>query len=94
MGLSPEFMSALTALAPVFCYLRRMGRRALDAFEEREDGVWVCTRAVLIAGPGGSIRVEKGQTFPPRTVFAGHNDFTAYLASVSVADPPPTTRGR
>jgi hypothetical protein len=61
-----------------------VGRQALGCFEARGDGRWVCVRATLVVGPAGSIPVQKDRTFAPKTVFAGFNDFTAYLESVSV----------
>lgn len=36
----------------------------------------------------GTVAVQKGQSFAPKTVFAGFNDFTSYLASVSVESAP------
>ncbi len=60
-----------------------MGRRALGCFEDREDGGWVCIRATSVTGPTGSVPVRKGQSFAGKTVFAGYDDFAAYLASVS-----------
>ena len=65
-----------------------MVRRALDCFEERESGGWVCIRTTLVKGPVGPIPVQKGQSFAPKCVFAGYNDFTSYLASVSIESPP------
>ena len=65
-----------------------MSRRALDCFEDREDGGWVCIRATSVNGPAGTVAVRKGQTFAPKAVFACFNDFTAYLASVSVESAP------
>ena len=64
-----------------------MGRRALGCFEDREDGSWVCVHAATVAGPAGNITVKKGRSFAPKTVFAGFDDFAAYLASVSVDCP-------
>jgi hypothetical protein len=64
-----------------------MGRRALDCFEDRGDGSWVCTHATTVSGPAGIVPVRQGQSFAPRTVFAGYDDFTAYLARVSVESP-------
>ena len=77
-----------TSFAPAFHYLCRMGRRALDCFEEREDGGWVCIRSTSVMGPAGPIPVQKGQSFAPKCVFAGIDDFTSYLESVSVESPP------
>jgi hypothetical protein len=65
-------------------YLRLMGRIALGCFEERDHGVWVCTKATTVAGPSCTVAVELGRRFTPRTVYAGYNDFTGYLASVAV----------
>ncbi len=65
-----------------------MGRRALGCFEDREDGGWVCIRATSVIGPKGSVAVRKGQSFSRKTVFAGYDDFAAYLASVSVESTP------
>ena len=79
-----EFMRPVTCLRPVLCYLRRMGRRALGFFEDRNDGGWVCIRATTISGPKGDVSVRKGQSFAPKTVFAGYDDFVSYLASVSI----------
>jgi hypothetical protein len=64
-----------------------MGRRALDSFEDRGDGSWVCTHATTVAGPSVTVPVRQGQSFAPGTVFAGYDDFTAYLARVSVESP-------
>jgi hypothetical protein len=38
-------------------------------------------------GPGTTVQVHHGQSFAPRTVFAGYNDFPAYLASISTEMP-------
>jgi hypothetical protein len=76
-----------TSFGLVLRYLCRMGRRALDCFEDREDGGWVCIRATSVMGPAGPIPVRKGQSFAPKTVFAGIDDFPSYLASVSVESP-------
>jgi hypothetical protein len=81
-------MPADTSFVSVSRYLCRMSRRALDCFEDREGGGWVCIRATSVKGPAGTVAVRKGQTFAPKAVFAGFNDFTAYLASVSVESTP------
>jgi hypothetical protein len=65
-----------------------MGRRALGCFEDREDGRWICIRSTVVEGPAGRVAVTKGQSFVPRSVFAGYDDFTSYLASVSIEGPP------
>ncbi len=44
---------------PEFNYLCRMGRRALDCFEDREDGGWVCIRATSVIGTGRAHPREK-----------------------------------
>lgn len=77
-------MLPVTARRPVLSYLGRMGRRALGCFEDRDDGSWVCIRATSVVGPQGSVAVRKGQSFARKTVFAGYDDFAAYLASVSL----------
>jgi hypothetical protein len=64
-----------------------MRRHALDCFEDRDDGSWICTKDTVVNGPVGPVDVERGQSFKPGTVFAGYNDFPAYLASVSVPGP-------
>jgi hypothetical protein len=38
----------------------------------------------VVNGPVGQVQVARGQCFKPGTVFAGYDDFVAYLASVSV----------
>jgi len=67
-----------------------MGRRALDAFELRPDGSWICIRriAVPIRRSAASVDVEIGRSFAPGTAFAGYDDFTAHLAAVAVDAPP------
>ena len=68
-----------------------MARVALGAFEARPDGTWSCTRDVeLTCHQQGQTRifVRAGRVFVPRTTFAGHDDFTAYLQSVSTEAPP------
>jgi hypothetical protein len=65
-----------------------MSRHALDCFEDREDGGWVCIRSTSIMGPAGPVPVQKGQSFAPKTVFAGYDDFPSHLASVSVESQP------
>jgi hypothetical protein len=47
----------------------------------------VCIRATSGSGPSCNVAVELGRRFAPRTVFAGHDDFTGYLASVAVPNP-------
>ena len=64
-----------------------MGRLALDCFEDREDGSCVCIRATSVNGPAGPVTVNKGRSFAPKTVFAGYDDFTACLPSVSIERP-------
>jgi hypothetical protein len=64
-----------------------MRRVALTSFEDRDDGSWVCIKNTVITGPVGQVHVAYGQSFRPGTVFAGYDDFTAYLASVSVPSP-------
>jgi hypothetical protein len=58
-----------------------MGRRALDAFELRPDGSWICIRrvAVPIRQSAAVVDVEVGRSFVPGTAFAGYDDFTARL---------------
>ena len=65
-----------------------MCRLALNCFEDRDDGSWVCIRSTTVNGPAGHVPVLKGQSFRPGTVFAGYNNFTAHLASVSVPSQP------
>jgi hypothetical protein len=69
-----------------------MGRIALGCFEERDHGVWVCIQATTVSGPACTVAVELGRRFAPRTVFAGYNDFTDYLASVAVPNPEENRR--
>lgn len=61
-----------------------MRRLALGSFEDRDDGSWVCFKGTVVDGPAGRVSIARGQTFKPGTVFAGYDDFAAYLASVSV----------
>jgi hypothetical protein len=58
----------------------------LDCFVQQADGSWLCMRDSTI-GSGAAIRVRRGQRFDRGTVFAGHDDFAAYLESVSVEKP-------
>jgi hypothetical protein len=61
-----------------------MVRIALGCFEEQLDGSWVCRKHTAIkASTGQNITVECYERFVPCTTFAGYDDFTAYLASVS-----------
>jgi hypothetical protein len=83
-----EFMPPDTSFVMVFGYHYRMSRRALDCFEDREGGSWVCIRATSVKGPASTVAVQKGQTFAPKTVFAGFNVFTAYLAGMNVESAP------
>jgi hypothetical protein len=62
-----------------------MRRHALGSFEDRDDGSWVCTKDTAVNGPVGSVKVACGQSFKPGTVFAGYEDFTVYLASISTS---------
>lgn len=67
-----------------------MCKLAVNAFESRLDGRWVCikTASVPIPQPGfPCVKVEKGTTFTPQVVFAGHDDFTSYLEAVAVDEP-------
>ncbi len=64
-----------------------MPRIAFTSIEEQSDGRWVCLTDTIIRGQYCAIKMHKGQTFPPRTAFGGYNDFTSYLASVSVDAP-------
>jgi hypothetical protein len=64
-----------------------MPRFALDSIEELPDGRWVCMSDTTISGPRCAVKIQKGQTFRPHTAFAGFNDFTVYLASVSAEAP-------
>ena len=65
-----------------------MGRRALGCFEDRDGGGWICIRETTVVGPAGKVAVHPGQSFTAKTVFAGYDDFTAYLASVAIESPP------
>jgi hypothetical protein len=65
-----------------------MGRRALGCFEDRDGGRWVCIRSTTVVGPAGPVTVQPGQSFALKTVFAGYDDFAAYLASKSVECAP------
>jgi hypothetical protein len=65
-----------------------MVRIALGCFEEQLDGSWVCRRHTTIkALGGGDVTVERDQLFIRGTTFAGYDDFTAYLGSVSEPGP-------
>ena len=88
-----EFMRPATSLRPAFRYLRHMGRLARSCFEDREGDSWVCIRATTVMGPAGPIPVQKGRSFTPKTVFADIDDFTSYLANVSVACAPSAPHG-
>ena len=66
-----------------------MSVQALGAFERESGGDWVCFKKVEVSTPDGgqTVSVTKGARFHPHTVFAGFNDFTAYLESVSIESP-------
>jgi hypothetical protein len=64
-----------------------MARQALGCFEEQSDGRWICVHSIAVIGPFNSVQVQQGQSFADGTVFAGYDDFTAYLASVSIEMP-------
>ena len=69
-----------------------MTKVALGAFESRPDGTWVCARDTELAcrQPGqAAVSVRAGRVFAPRTTFAGYDDFTTYLQSVSAETAPP-----
>ena len=46
----------------------------------------ICVRSTAVKGLACTVSVRVGQSFPPKTAFAGYDDFPAYLASVSVED--------
>jgi len=60
-----------------------VARRALECFEERPDGGWVCRADTSITGRGCVVAVKRGQVFKPGCSFAGYDDFPSFLASVS-----------
>jgi len=64
-----------------------MIRQALECFEELLDGSWVCRKSTVITGLSCNVAVWRGQTFAPHTVFAGYDDFTSYLESISKTVP-------
>lgn len=80
-----------------------MGKQALGAFERQPNGDWACIKDVDISVAPGSIsgtapasttvHVWKGRRFSPHTVFAGFDDFTAYLESICVESPSITPHG-
>jgi hypothetical protein len=60
---------------------------ALDCFEEQSDGSWICCRDTTVTETTGyEIYVARGQVFRTGQAFAGYDDFTACLASVSEAE--------
>ena len=62
-----------------------MVRQALGAFERQDTGDWICFRDTDISiSPTLAVHVSKGTRFAPHTVFAGFNDFTTHLESISV----------
>jgi len=62
-----------------------MTRCAFGSIEELPDGRWRCLRDFVLEGPAGTVAIKLGQTFHPGTVYAGYDNFVAYLQSVSVA---------
>jgi hypothetical protein len=69
-----------------------MSKQALGAFQlDNVSGDWVClkTTAIPIKGTSVNIAVHEGQRFSAHTVFAGHDDFVAYLESIAVEGSPP-----
>jgi hypothetical protein len=60
---------------------------ALNCFEKLRDGSWVCHRDVTIAGMSCTAAVRRGQLFEKGSVFAGYDDFTAYLTKMGSALP-------
>jgi hypothetical protein len=60
---------------------------ALDCFEERSDGSWICRRDTTVTETTGyEIYVARGQVFRSGQAFAGYDDFAACLASASEAE--------
>jgi hypothetical protein len=66
-----------------------MSKQALGAFERQSNGDWTCIKDTSISIVPGwpAVSVRKGMRFAPRTVFAGSDNFTAYLESVGVESP-------
>ena len=65
-----------------------MGRFAFGCIEKQDDGRWICLRATTVPGRFGPIEIKRGQSFQPNSKFGGFDNFTAYLASVSIDSPP------
>ena len=64
-----------------------MAQRALGCFEQLPDGNWICQQDAKIAGLACTVFVRRGQLFRQGTVFAGHENFPAYLTKMSSALP-------
>jgi len=65
-----------------------MGRFAYGCIEQQDDGRWVCLKSTTVAGRFGPIEIKQGQSFQPNTTFAGYDDFTSHLMSVSIESSP------
>lgn len=62
-----------------------IGKQSLDAFVRQDDGSWLCVKNIEFhAAGGGIVAVAKGQRFIAGTVFAGFDDFPAYLESICI----------
>lgn len=70
-----------------------MVRIAFGCFEERSNKSWICTRATTVHGSNGDVAVRAGQVFGPKSVFAGHGDFSDYLLRHSVETGGAAARG-
>jgi hypothetical protein len=62
-----------------------MARMALGCFEQLSDGNWICQQGVKIDGRSCPVLVRRGQLFRQGSVFAGYDDFPAYLTKMSSA---------
>jgi hypothetical protein len=62
-----------------------MARSALGCFEQLSDGNWICQQDVKIDGLCCTVLVRRGQLFSKGSVFAGYDDFPAYLTKMSSA---------
>ncbi len=56
---------------------------SFNCLEKRDDGSWVCIRSAKIAGKFGTVPVHDGQKFGPGTMYAGYDDFAAYLECIA-----------
>ena len=64
-----------------------MAQRALGCFERLSDGNWICQQDAKIRGTSCVVSVRRGQLFIKGSIFAGYEDFPAYLTKVGSALP-------